>query len=902
MSYFTLFLCHYLMMVPPRFDSHMVFNPLSTHPVVSMVQPDPPITESFLGSPALKTPLHLAQVETSSSRSFFDFILDIFRRISESIQSWVSGATEQPEEPLDFSTDSGVNAAADLDQASATLDVETTPDLDVSEETLPDSAETDLEPVAEIEIEYPPQPSAKASEIPAPEEAEAIMDTSEGSASTETRIVSLDESQRLAIIEAESLQLKPTQLPQHPVISPDVLKLNLASTDALNREPTLDPKTFQPQTGARFNPDGTLTLRVLVGNTNEELTVIGDFNLWGAVDNIADYKLHPTAQDAMIHTVTLPPDQYHLAQYRLVDQYGNQRLDIGSALFSTPAFNRRFYQGERQYERYLNSVFWQSTPLSERAPRPDLRGQQLSILETEMVMLAVNWECSNADSKYFGQQGGDVISELYNFVTECRVPEAIADLGYNAIQFMPLDAHIDYYDPDKAEYPDWRYSYQTFSFYTKQADFGSPDELRAMINAFHQAEVAVILDTVFSHYAEKGNNPPREFSQVGFSRYKRQDQSDLYGASRTEWQTRRLRYSPEIRRNLVEAALVDILDYGFDGIRVDNINGIDFEAYGRDFLRETAQAFLAYEPKAVIIGEGYFGDPYLNRALRVGGAGLTTTYSDRFYLWFTEQLLKHQREIDTWKLDYMLMNDWPRELLYYPGNHDEFANAGNPFQARGLYLSQAVDGGDFHNRKLQSWSAMALFASSYYLDMFQMWTLQPGSLSTNAAIQWDQLHYPAIQNLVDFQADMKHFFIEEPAFAPYNQHRHMVRWMDHENKVILFEKIDFTTGKRVYVVVNLADQTIANYRIHLHPEDATYAIALDSDRAKYGGQNRNPVHLTSKGHWLSFYLDAYGVVGFVQEDNIEPVSWTDEGDLPLDDLSGTARYYTPPRTSYPFRN
>jgi 1,4-alpha-glucan branching enzyme len=673
---------------------------------------------------------------------------------------------------------------------------------------------------------------------------------------------------------AEAAPLSPTPVPGEsvpgnptsPVISPDVEQLHLAAVDILAVEPQLDPAQFEPQAGARFHEDGSVTIRVLVGNRKDRLTLIGDFNNWGEVDNLEQYQLIPLPDNPIIHAITLPPGSYHKAQYRLVDQQGNPRLDMTSALFSTPAFNQRFY-GNRADDHQLNSVLWKPTPIppEELAEPIDLRGKPLSILETDIVSLSLNWHCVNPDSKFFNQAGADNIAELYNFVGECGLPEKLANLGYNAIQFMPLDTHVDFWEPDAAYFPDWRYGYQTISFYGKHADFGSPDELRAMVNAFHKADLAVILDVVYSHFSDRGNNPPRELGPLGFSQYKRDNGWELYGGPWTEWGTRRFTYTPEIRQNIVDAALINVLDYGFDGLRIDNVNGIDYEPYGRELLKEITGALKLYHPQALVIGEGYFGDPRLNRDANHGGAGLITTYCDRFYLWFTEDLIKHRSEIDTWRLDYMLNQDWSRVLLYYPGNHDEFANPGNPFQARGRYLVEAIDGGDFHNRKIQSWSALDVFASSYYLDMFQLWTMQRGNLNSNSGIEWERLNYENVSEVVQFQADMKDFFTHESAFAPQNVHSHMIRWVDHENKIIVFERIDFATGKRVYGVVNLGDQRFEHYSIPVALEDAKFALALDSDALTYGGSGQNPDVIQAQNYQLEFSLGPYGVVGLAQQ-------------------------------------
>jgi 1,4-alpha-glucan branching enzyme len=332
------------------------------------------------------------------------------------------------------------------------------------------------------------------------------------------------------------------------VISPDAAALHLASVDFLQHEPQQDPASFEPEAGVHFNPDGSITFRALVGNTHDRLTLIGDFNNWGNVWNIASYQLYPSSRNPLIHEVTLPSGDYHLNQYRFRDQDGNDRLDLSADIFSTPAFNDRFYGG--RVDNNLNAVVWRSTPIppDQWAERPDLRAQPLVIAETDLVSLSLKWVCDNPDSPFFGTKGSEHIPYLYNFVGDCGLPTKLAQMGYNAVEFMPLDTHVDFWTPDSIYFPDWRFTYQTINYYGKHADFGSPDELRQMINDFHKAGVAAILDVVYSHYSNDGNEPPRTFGGLGFSQYHSEDGWELYGGPWTEWGTRRFTYSPEIGR------------------------------------------------------------------------------------------------------------------------------------------------------------------------------------------------------------------------------------------------------------------------------------------------------------------------------------------------------------------
>jgi 1,4-alpha-glucan branching enzyme len=163
--------------------------------------------------------------------------------------------------------------------------------------------------------------------------------------------------------------------------------------------------------------------------------------------------------------------------------------------------------------------------------------------------------------------------------------------------------------------------------------------------------------------------------------------------------------------------------------------------------------------------------------------------------------------------------------------------------------------------------------------------MQPGNLNNNAAIEWSRMLDPFVSQVANFQSDMKGFYIGNEAFAPYNIHRHMVHWVDHENKVVTFDRIDFATGRHTYALVNLGDKAIEHYQIPVAVDDETsFALALDSDREEYGGRSVNPAVFRSQAGQLNFFLSPYGVMGFVQQDNLViPVEVAEEDEIPSPD-------------------
>ena len=74
------------------------------------------------------------------------------------------------------------------------------------------------------------------------------------------------------------------------------------------------------------------------------------------------------------------------------------------------------------------------------------------------------------------------------------LPRIAAD-GYNAIQVMAIQEH-PYYGS---------FGYHVSSFYAPSSRFGTPEELKSMIDRAHELGLAVIMDIVHSHAVKNEN-------------------------------------------------------------------------------------------------------------------------------------------------------------------------------------------------------------------------------------------------------------------------------------------------------------------------------------------------------------------------------------------------------------
>jgi maltooligosyltrehalose trehalohydrolase len=140
---------------------------------------------------------------------------------------------------------------------------------------------------------------------------------------------------------------------------------------------------------------------------------------------------------------------------------------------------------------------------------------------------------------------------------------ALAALGITAIELMPI-----------AEFPcDRNWGYDGVLPFAPEASYGTPDQLKALVDAAHGLGMMVLLDVVYNHFGPDGNY--LNSYALPFFR------DDLH----TPWGKAIDFRRPEVREFFTANALYWLRDYRFDGLRFDAVHAIS-EA---DWLPEVAQ-------------------------------------------------------------------------------------------------------------------------------------------------------------------------------------------------------------------------------------------------------------------------------------------------------------------------
>jgi malto-oligosyltrehalose trehalohydrolase len=148
-----------------------------------------------------------------------------------------------------------------------------------------------------------------------------------------------------------------------------------------------------------------------------------------------------------------------------------------------------------------------------------------------------------------------------------RELQRLADLGITAIELMPIN-----------DFPGKRnWGYDGVLPFAPDRAYGSPDDLKALVDAAHDHGLMIFLDVVYNHFGPDGN-----YIASYAPEFFRDDVKTPWGPA---IDFRR----PQVRQYFTENALYWLMEYRFDGLRFDAVHAITES----DWLDEMAAAVRA---------------------------------------------------------------------------------------------------------------------------------------------------------------------------------------------------------------------------------------------------------------------------------------------------------------------
>lgn len=235
----------------------------------------------------------------------------------------------------------------------------------------------------------------------------------------------------------------------------------------------------------------------------------------------------------------------------------------------------------------------------------------------------------------------------------------IKKAGYNTIQLMAIAEHPYYAS----------FGYQVSSFFAASSRYGTPLELKQLIDEAHKNHIRVLLDVVHSHAVRNEAEGLGRFDGTEYQYFHEGPEGD-----HPAWGTKCFDYGKnEVIHFLLSNLKFWLEEYHFDGFRFDGVTsmlyhdhglGENFDNYGKYFSMNTDTEAITYlqlanelihdmKPKAISICEDMSGMPGMCLPIQDGGVG----FDYRLQMGTPDLWTKYLTEIRD--------EDWCMSQLYY---------------------------------------------------------------------------------------------------------------------------------------------------------------------------------------------------------------------------------------------
>jgi 1,4-alpha-glucan branching enzyme len=464
-----------------------------------------------------------------------------------------------------------------------------------------------------------------------------------------------------------------------------------------------------------------------------------------------------------------------------------------------------------------------------------------------------------------------------------KVLKRVVQAGYNTLQLMAVQEHPYYAS----------FGYQVSNFFAASSRFGTPEELKQLVDAAHEAGLAVIMDLIHSHAVKNEVEGLSRFDGTVYQYF-----HDGPRGQHPAWDSCCFDYGkPQVMHFLLSNCRFWLDEYHFDGFRFDGITSMLYRHHGLnkaftsyvdyfdDSVDEDALSYLALandlihtvRPDAVTIAEDVSGMPGLAAPRCDGGIG----FDYRFAMGTPDFWIRLIKEVpdEHWHMGtlwYELTNRRREEkTVSYAESHDQ-ALVGDQTLIFRLIGDHMYDHMQVVDRNLKVDRGIALHkmirlitlatAGSGYLNFMgnefghPEWIDFPRQGNNwsyhYARRQWHLADDPGLKYryLYRFDNDMIRL---AKKFRLLGGREPRLLHEDSSDKIIAFER-----NGLIFAFNFHCGRSFSDYRFQASP--GQYRLILDSDSKTYGGHGRlkpDQRHVTMpdsgdgpSGHRLSLYL------------------------------------------------
>jgi 1,4-alpha-glucan branching enzyme len=414
--------------------------------------------------------------------------------------------------------------------------------------------------------------------------------------------------------------------------------------------------------------------------------------------------------------------------------------------------------------------------------------------------------------------------------------EYVLAMGFTHVEFLPLKEHP--YGPS--------WGYQVSNYYAPSARYGTPDDLRYLIDYLHQRGIGVIMDWVPAHF------PKDAFTLGRFDGTALYEHLDPRKGEHPDWGTYIFNYGRnEVRNFLLANALYWFKEFHLDGLRVDAVASMLYLDYSRNEGEWIANEFGGREnleaisllkqlnevvhrecPGAMMIAEESTAWPQVSHPVYAGGLG----FDFKWNMGWMHDTLKYFQTDPLFRggnhnaLTFGLLYAWSENFIL-PFSHDEVVHM------KGSLLNKMPGSVEQKFANLRAlYGYMWAHPGKKLLFMggeFGQWR----EWNETESLDWHLLEDPAHKGVQNLISELNRSYQKRNSLWEVDGEPAGFQWIDANNaqeNIVSFIRRSPSTGRELICVGNFAPVLRENHQLGL-PRAGTYRLIANTDDEIYGG-------------------------------------------------------------------
>ncbi len=542
------------------------------------------------------------------------------------------------------------------------------------------------------------------------------------------------------------------------------------------------------------------------------VSIIGDFNAWSESTHIMQKMADEESWELFVPNL----ECFASYKYCIKTPDGRTLYKADPLAFYTETSGFASSNASKLYA--FKPYKWHDSAYFRRKKHTNIYAAPINIYEVNLL----SWK-RKENGDYYSYR--ELAEELVAYVQE---------MGYTHVEFMPI-----------TEYPfDGSWGYQVTGYFAVTSRLGTPEDFMYLIDAFHCADIGVILDWVPAHFP-KDSFGLYEFDGEPLYESKKWDRKENKG-----WGTHRFDYGrPEVVSFLISSAMFFFEKYHVDGLRVDAVASMLYLDYDKEpgewipniygenknleaiaLLRRLNDAILSSYPKAMMIAEESSAWPMVTGSTKKGGLGFTFKWN----MGWMNDILSYAktdpyfRQYCHNRLTFPMMYAFSENYIL-PISHDEVVHGKSSMIGKmpGDYDDQFAGMRAFLGYMMSHPGKKLNFMGTEF-GQFKEWNYREG-------IEFFLKSYPKHRKLSLIVKELNFLYRTTPAFYEIEDSWTGFEWLaadDATRNFLAYKRID-REGNEVVVMINFSGADYKDYTLGL--DKGSYRVIFNTDSVRYGG-------------------------------------------------------------------